>query len=129
MPRFLADAAYFSLSLKQPQTARTLFEAVCLLAPKSPVGHTGLAEALLACSEPRQAERAARRATRMIAGRPETATAYVTLGRAFLAQGRRVEGLRQLARAQWIDPAGGGGQTAAEELEKAGGAGKINVGG
>lgn len=118
MPRFLADAASYSLSLGQAQTARRLFEAVCLLVPSSPVGGTGLAESQLALGEPRLAERAARGAARLVADRTPTALAYVTLARALAALGDPAQARIQLERAAEIDPEGGGGRLARAELEK-----------
>ena len=108
MPRFLADAAYASLTFGKHETARRLFEAVGLLTPTSPVGPTGLSVSLLALGQPRPAERAARRGCRMIADRTTTAAAYLALARALNAQNKPDEAARQWRRAAEIDPSGCG---------------------
>jgi len=119
LPRFLAEAGLFSLESSAPRTARTMFEAVRVLAPRSPVGETGLAEALLRLGETRRAERAARRATRLVADRSTTASAYITLGKCQWHLGEHDRARQTWARARVIDPEGGAGRSAVELLERA----------
>ncbi len=118
LPRFLADAGFVALESASPQTARAIFEAVCVVAPRSPVGGTGLAEALLQLGETRRAERAARAASRLIADRTTTAGAYLTLGKCRWHLGDHGAAKLAWADARVIDPTGPAGDEAAVLLER-----------
>jgi len=118
--RFLAEAGYLWYYRGQFDQAVTVFKAVALLSPSSPVAQLGLAEVYLSQGKFREADKAAETAGRSDgADRRTMALAYTLRGRALVQLNRAKDAEKSLQRAAEVDPDGEQGKAANEILEAA----------
>ena len=111
--RYLAEAAYLWSYLGKPDEARTIFEALQLLAPADPVAPLGLAEICLSQGKFREADKFAETASKMEnADRRTMAFAYKLRGKSLLQLNKPRDAEKFWQRAAEIDKDGPEGKSA-----------------
>ncbi len=110
--RYLAEAAYLWSYLGKPDEARTIFEALQLLAPADPVAPLGLAEICLSEGRFRDADKFAESASKMDTDRRTMAFAYKLRGKSLFQLNKPRDAEKFWQRATEIDKDGPEGKSA-----------------